>query len=95
MPKKRRSRGRTGSSGGRDHRVQCAQCGQMVPRGKAKRVSRRVSLVDRQIGQELRKQETIMPYKSNLSWYCVSCAVTFKKVKIRSKDERKDQQKIY
>ncbi len=94
MPKKRRSGGRTGSSSGRDGRVQCAKCGSMVPRGKAKRLTRRVNLVDPQIGKELRDMGSIMPTKVVSHWYCVSCAIHSHKVNIRSKDNRKDHDRL-
>ncbi len=94
MAKKRRSGGRTGSSSGRDSRVQCAKCGSIVPRGKAKRITRRVNLVDRQIESELRDMGAILPNKTVSRWYCISCAIHSHKINIRSKDNRKKDTRL-
>ena len=61
MPKKRKSGGRTGSKGGRDGAVHCNKCGRLTPRGKAKRVTKYVSLVDGTIAKELRDSGAIVP----------------------------------
>ncbi len=89
MAKKRRSGGRTGSSSGRDSRVQCAKCGSIVPRGKAKRITKRVNLVDRQIEKELRAAGALLPSREVSRWYCISCAIHSHKLNIRSKSNRK------
>lgn len=87
MPKKRKNSGKNKS--GKDGYVQCSKCGATVPRSKAKRVTRRVNLVDRAIAKELRAQGTIMPNVRRSSWYCVSCAVHTHKVKIREGSNRR------
>jgi len=94
MPKKRRSGGKTGSKGGRDGSVQCAKCGRLVPRGKAKRVTKFVSLVDGTIGKELRDSGAIVPRRQQSSWYCISCAIHTHKVHIRSSSDRHKRDKI-
>jgi small subunit ribosomal protein S26e len=94
MTKKRRSGGRTGSSSGRDQRVQCSKCGRMVPRGKAKRVTHRVNLVDRTIAKELQEQGAILPNRKVTDWYCISCAIHTHKVHIRSEDNRRKHDRI-
>ncbi|MHA1745973.1 MAG: 30S ribosomal protein S26e [Promethearchaeota archaeon] len=94
MPKKRRSGGRTGSKSGRDGSVHCAKCGRIVPRGKAKRVTRYVNLVDSTIGKELRDAGAIVPSRQVSDWYCVSCAIHTHKVHIRAGKDRRNRDKI-
>jgi len=94
VPKKRKSGGKTGSSGGRDGSVHCAKCGRLVPRGKAKRVTRYVTLVDYAIGKELREAGAIVPQRQVSDWYCVSCAIHTHKVHIRPTGDRHKHDKI-
>ncbi len=94
MPKKRKSGGRTGSKGGRDSGVHCTKCGRITPRGKAKRVTRWVSLVDATIGKELRDSGAIVPSRQVSEWYCISCAIHTHKVHIRSSADRHKRDKI-
>jgi small subunit ribosomal protein S26e len=68
--------------------VQCSSCGQLVPRDKAKRVSRRVSVVDYALSKELRQKGTYIAAPVETRNYCISCAVHRGVVKVRSKDER-------
>ncbi|UCD72657.1 MAG: 30S ribosomal protein S26e [Candidatus Bathyarchaeota archaeon] len=89
MPKKRRSGGRSKGGKGKSNLVQCSSCGGLIPRDKAKRSTRWVSLVDRQLGRELRSQGAILPRKRVTRYYCVSCAVHRRVVKVRSRDLRK------
>jgi len=89
MPVKRKSRGRAKGSKGKGALVQCCGCGQQVPRDKAKRVSRRVSLVDSLLYKELRQMGTYVSSRTETKYYCVSCAVHRGVVKVRSKEERR------
>jgi small subunit ribosomal protein S26e len=89
MPVKRKSRGRSKGSKGKGALVQCQGCGQQVPRDKAKRVSRRISLVDSQLYKELKQKGTYVASSTETKYYCVSCAVHRGVVKVRSKDERR------
>ena len=91
MPMKRKSRGRAKGSKGRGAMVQCGSCGQLVPRDKAKRVSRRISMVDSALYKELRQKGTYISSRTETRYYCVSCAVHRGVVKVRSKDERKQR----
>ena len=93
MPVKRKSRGRAKGGKGRGAMVQCSSCGQLVPRDKAKRVSRRVSMVDSSLYKELRQKGTYVSSRTETRYYCVSCAVHRGVVKVRSKDERKHRPK--
>lgn len=89
MPKKRRSGGRSKGGKGRTERVQCSNCGMQIPRDKAKRVTSYVSLVDRSLARELRSQGAQIARKSVVKYYCVSCAVHYGVVKVRSKISRR------
>jgi small subunit ribosomal protein S26e len=89
MPYKRKSRGRSKGSKGRSGFVQCANCGELVPRDKAKKVTRRVSLVDPALAKELRQRGAYISAPVDTKYYCVSCAVHYGIVKVRAKDERR------
>ncbi|MFQ5836819.1 MAG: 30S ribosomal protein S26e [Candidatus Bathyarchaeia archaeon] len=89
MPVKRKSRGRSKGGKGRSSRVQCCICGEMVPRDKAKKVSRRVSMVDSRLFKELRQKGAYITSRLDTKYYCVSCAVHRGVVKVRAKDKRK------
>ena len=89
MPFKRKSRGRSKGSKGSSGVVQCAMCGQMVPRDKAKKVTRRTSLVDPQLAKELRQKGTYLGGWVDTKYYCVSCAVHRGIVKVRAENERR------
>jgi small subunit ribosomal protein S26e len=90
MTKKRKSGGRTKGKKGRGQTVQCSLCGRMVPADKAKKQTKYVSLVAPQLARELRKAGTHIPTRRVTKYYCISCAVHRGRVKIRSKDDRKD-----
>lgn len=96
LPVKRKSRGRSKGSKGKSSLVQCSSCGELVPRDKAKRVSRRVSVVDYALAKELRQKGTYIAAPVKTMHYCVSCAVHHGVVKVRSKKERRQRgQKRY
>jgi small subunit ribosomal protein S26e len=89
MPMKRKSRGRSKGSKGKSSLVQCSSCGELVPRDKAKKVSRRVSMVDSALYRELRQKGAYIASSAETRYYCVSCAVHRGVVKVRAKDERR------
>ena len=89
MPYKRKSRGRSKGSKGRSNYVQCSICGELVPRDKAKKVTRRFSIVDPALARELQQKGAYMASPIETRYYCVSCAVHRGIVKVRSKNERK------
>ena len=89
MPYKRKSRGRSKGGKGRGSLVQCSICGELVPRDKAKKVSRRVSFIDPQLARELREKGAYIASNTQVVYYCISCAVHRGIVKVRSKEERK------
>ena len=90
---KRKSRGRTKGGKGRSGMVQCSLCGQLVPRDKAKKMSRRVSLVDSQLYKELRQKGAHVTSTVSTKFYCVSCAVHRGVVKVRSRSDRKSRRR--
>ncbi|MHA2503114.1 MAG: 30S ribosomal protein S26e [Candidatus Kariarchaeaceae archaeon] len=89
IAKKRRSGGRSGGKRGNNTNDQCSNCGRMVPSDKIKKVSKYVSLVDPRMRKELREAGAVLPRRKVTENFCVSCAVHYGKVKIRSKDKRK------
>jgi len=89
MPVKRKSRGRSKGGKGKGSVVQCSSCGELVPRDKAKKASRRVSLVDSMLYKELRQKGAYITSRPVTRYYCISCAVHRGVVKVRSKGERK------
>jgi len=91
MPSKRKSRGRSKGQKGRSSHVQCSSCGELVPRDKAKKATRRISLVDPTLSRELRQKGAYLPSQVATRYYCVSCAVHRGVVKVRSKDSRRDR----
>ena len=89
MPFKRKSRGRSKGSKGSSGVVQCQSCGQIVPRDKAKKVTRRFSIVDGQLAKELRKKGAFISAPVETKYYCVSCAVHRGVVKVRAEKDRR------
>jgi small subunit ribosomal protein S26e len=88
MPFKRKSRGRSKGGKGSGATVQCASCGQVVPRDKAKKSTRRISFVDAQLAKELRQKGTYIASSFDTKYYCVSCAVHRGIVKVRAEKDR-------
>ena len=89
MPFKRKSRGRSKGGKGSSGVIQCASCGSMVPRDKAKKVTKRHSLVDYALAKELRQKGAYIALPSDTKYYCVSCAVHRGVVKVRAESERR------
>jgi len=71
--------------------VQCSYCGGLVPRDKAKRVTRWTSLVDYRLMKELRDQGARIARTKTTKYLCISCAVHRGVVKVRGKEERKSR----
>lgn len=88
MPFKRKSRGRSKGGKGSSGVVQCASCGSMVPRDKAKKVTKRLSIVDYALAKELRQKGAYIAVPSDTKYYCVSCAVHRGVVKVRAEKDR-------
>ena len=89
VPVKRKSRGRSKGSKGRSTQVQCCVCGQLVPRDKAKKATRRVSVLNPTLARELRQKGAYIASRLDTKIYCISCAVHRGIVKVRAEDERR------
>ena len=76
MPSKRKSRGRAKGGKGSSGTVQCASCGGMVPRDKAKKVTKRLSFVDYALAKELRQTGTYIAASSDTKYYCIYAQCT-------------------
>jgi len=53
-----------------------------------------LSLVEHQLAKELRAQGTYIASPRILKWYCISCAIHFKILKIRSASKRREHTKL-
>ena len=82
-------RGRTKGGKGSSGTVHCSQCGAMVPRDKAKKITGRITLVEPTFTKELRAQGAYISPATDVKFYCVSCAVHRGIVKVRSEVERR------
>ncbi|MEM2211049.1 MAG: 30S ribosomal protein S26e [Nitrososphaerales archaeon] len=89
MPKKRKSRGRAKGGKGRSDYVHCSNCGALIPKDKAKKITTRVSLVEPSLAKELKDAGAYIASTTMLKYYCISCAVHFGAVKVRAKEERR------
>lgn len=89
MPFKRKSRGRSKGGKGSSGPIQCAMCGQLVPRDKAKKVTRKLSFVDPALAKELRQKGAYIAAPLDTKYYCISCAVHRGIVKVRAANERR------
>ncbi|RLE80766.1 MAG: 30S ribosomal protein S26e [Thermoprotei archaeon] len=74
--------------------VQCDYCGALVPRSKAKKITRNVSIIDPQLARELREKGAIIPTYKLTRYVCIRCAVFYGIVKIRSREERKRKKRL-
>lgn len=93
MPVKRKSHGRSKGGKGRSMQVQCCVCGQLVPRDKAKKSTRRVSVLNPTLARELRQKGAYVSSRLDTKYYCVSCAVHRGIVKVRAEDERRQKRR--
>ena len=89
MPKKRKNRGRHKGDKGKEPLVYCDNCGKLVPRSKAVRVTVPYSPVPADLARELEKQGAIIPRYYVTKTYCINCAIFLGILKVRPEDERK------
>ncbi len=89
MPKKRKNRGRHKGDKGREAYVYCDNCGKLVPRSKAVRVTVPYSPVPADLARELEKQGAIIPRYYVTKTYCINCAIYLGIIKVRAEEERK------
>ena len=64
-------------------------------RDKAKKVTSRLNLVEHSLAKELRAQGAYIAAPRVLKWYCISCAIHFGILKIRSEASRRDRGRLY
>lgn len=91
MPKKRKSRGRHKGGKGKEDLVQCDECGALLPRSKAVKITKPVVAVDPQLVKELRDKGAIIPQYTVTKYLCLRCAIHRGIIKIRPEDERKKE----
>ena len=89
MPKKRKSRGRSKGAKGKAVRIHCSQCGALVPRDKAKRITVRRTLLEPMLAEELKEKGVFIPAQMVTKYYCISCAMFHGIVRARAREERK------
>lgn len=89
MPFKRKNRGRKKGDKGAEGYVQCDNCGALVPRSKAARVTRRVSPVSGDLARELKKQGVYIAESVVTKTLCISCAIHYGVLKVRAREDRK------
>ncbi len=90
MTKKRKNGGKRGSDQGRSHSgFLRSNCGRLTPRGKAKKVTRYISLMEGVIAKELREAGAIIPREKSTQWLCISCAIHSHAIGIRPNADRK------
>lgn len=94
MPKKRENRGRRKGDKGSVRRIQCDNCGKLVPEDKAVCVTRMYSPVDPQLARELEKRGAIIMRYPVTKCYCINCAIHYGIIKIRPEHERKPRPRI-
>jgi small subunit ribosomal protein S26e len=93
VARKRKSGGRSKGKSGKTGTVQCSKCGRIIPADKAKKYTKRVSVVDPQLARELRAQGSYIHTRKTTQYYCVSCAVHSGKVQIRQASQRRTKKK--
>ena len=91
MPKKRKNRGRHKGDKGKESVVYCDNCGKMIPRSKAVRVTVPYSPIPADLAKELEKQGAIIPRYYITKTYCINCAIYLGIIKVRPEDERKSR----
>jgi small subunit ribosomal protein S26e len=90
MTKKRKSRGRSKGGKGSSGFISCSNCGALVPRDKAKKVTTRLSLVEPILARELRAAGAYIAAPTTVRYYCISCSVHYGIVNVRAKSERRN-----
>ena len=94
MPKKRKNRGRHKGDKGKEGHVFCENCGKMIPRSKAVRVTVPYSPVPPDLAKELEKQGAIIPKYYVTKTLCINCAIFFGIIRVRPEEERKKKEPI-
>jgi len=94
VPKKRKNRGRHKGDKGKEGHVYCENCGKLVPRSKAVRITMTYSPVPPDLAKELEKQGAIIPKYQVTKTLCINCAIFFGILKVRPEEERKKKEPL-
>jgi small subunit ribosomal protein S26e len=98
MPQKRRNCGRAKMNAGRKQTVNCLNCGRFVPRDKAIKRFGIKQIVDASSQADVKGQtiysECELPKTYQKTFYCVSCAVHRRIVRVRSVIHRRERLSI-
>ncbi len=94
MPKKRKNRGRHKGDKGKEPVVYCENCGKMIPRSKAVRITTTYSPVPPDLARELEKQGAIIPRYQVTKTLCINCAIFLGILKVRPEEERKKKEPL-
>ena len=93
MPSKRRNNGRSKTNGGRAIRSRCENCHRVVGKDKAIKRFMVKNIVEASAKKDISDAEVfenlLMPKVFQKTYYCVSCAIHSRIVRVRSRDERK------
>ncbi|MEM1891445.1 MAG: 30S ribosomal protein S26e, partial [Nitrososphaerota archaeon] len=63
--------------------------GAYVPRSKIQRITKRVSLVGKDLAKELKQQGAYLAENVITKNLCISCAIHYGVLKVRAREERK------
>lgn len=93
MPQKRRNCGRAKMNAGRKQTVNCMNCGKMIPRDKAIKRFMTKNMVDSSSAKDVMDasiyKEYELPKEYQKCFYCVSCAVHRRVVRVRAHNLRR------
>merc|ERR1712224_12418 len=94
MPTKRRNHGRSKKNRGAPGRVNCDNCGRIVPKDKAIRKFTVRDLIDAASKEDIKhatalKEASVVPKLMLKIYYCISCAIHARIVAVRSVVDRR------
>lgn len=94
MPKKRRNNGRSKNNRGKTSAISCSNCKRMCPKDKAIKKFTSKELIEAASKEDIKMQSVykdnfVFPLFYNKIYYCVSCAVHARIVRVRSAVDRR------
>ena len=93
MPSKRRNNGRSKKSKGRVRPTVCSNCHRLVPKDKAIKKFSVKDIIDASSKEDIAAVQTysefIIPKVYYKFYYCVSCAIHSRIIRVRSAEDRK------
>jgi small subunit ribosomal protein S26e len=99
MPQKRRNCGRSKMNAGHKHTVNCLNCGRLVPRDKAIKRFMQKNMVDASSAKDVLDacvyKDLELPKSYQKAFYCVSCAVHRRIVRVRNHNVRHLREPLY